>query len=121
MIKVKWVKAHFKYAYSAGDVGYVKADVVESLVAQGYVIPLPDEIREIAPVPAPGLEPVPAPPEVVNPLPENLPGREKLFLAGFDSLDKIREAGDGLLDVVGISNSMLKKIKKYLKETEVKE
>lgn len=115
MIKVKWVKAHFKYAYVAGDVGYVKADAVESLVAQGYVIPLPDEIKEPAPAPATVL--VPEPPVVVNPLPEGLPGREKLFGAGFDSLDKIREAGDGLLDVVGISNSMLKKIKKYLKET----
>jgi hypothetical protein len=113
MIKVKWVKAHFKYSYSAGDVGYVKADVVESLVAGGYVIPLPDEIKETVSAPAPA--PIPDAPVVVNPLPEDLPGREKLFGAGFDSLEKIREAGDSLLDG-GISNAMVKKIGKYLKD-----
>lgn len=105
MIKVKWVKAHFKYAYSAGDVGYVREDAVETLVASGYVIPLPDEI--VTPAPDPG------PP--VNPLPEDMPGREKLFAAGFTEVAKVKEAGDGLLDA-GISNAMLKKIIKYLKE-----
>lgn len=104
MIKVKWVKAHPKYAYVAGDTGYVRADVVEELVSKGYVIPLPDEIK------APVVE--------VNPLPEDMPGREKLYAAGFKSADAIKLAGDSLLDA-GISNAILKKITKYLKDVKV--
>jgi hypothetical protein len=52
----------------------------------------------------------------VNTLPEDLPGREKLFAAGFDTAEKVKEVsgGDSLLDV-GISVAMLKKIKKYFK------
>jgi hypothetical protein len=103
MVKVKWLKAHPKFAYVAGDVGYVTPEWAEKLLPEGYIIPIPEaEIVEFKKDP-------------VNPLPDDLPGRDKLFTAGFDSLEKIKEAGDGLLDVVGISNAMLKKIKKYLK------
>ena len=89
------MKAAPKYAYSAGDVGEVDAARVADLVTGGYVIPLPDEDEP-----------------VINPLPEDLPARDKLFDAGFDSVKKIREAGDSLLDVV--SKTMLTRIKKFL-------
>jgi len=106
MIKVKWLKAHCKFAYVAGDVGYVTPEWAEKLLAQGYILLIPDALTEIT-GPAPGK---------VNTLPDDLPARDKLFAAGFDSLENIKEAGDSLLDVVGISNNILKKITKYLKD-----
>lgn len=109
MIKVKWLKSHFKFAYAAGDVGYVTPEWAEKLLADGYILPVPDAEKEY-PVDATG----PAP--KINALPEDLPARDKLFAAGFDTIEKVKEAGDGLLDVVGISNNILKKITKYLKD-----
>lgn len=109
MIKVKWLKAHFKFAYSVGDVGYVTPEWAEKLLAQGYILPIPDAITEYTAA-------APAPAPKVNALPEDLPARDKLFAAGFDTLEKVKEAGDSLLDVVGISNNILKKITKYLKD-----
>jgi hypothetical protein len=96
-IPVLWVKAHSKYAYSAGQEGIVKADQVPDLIKGGYLIPV-TETQE----------------KKINPLPDDLPGRDKLFEAGFDDLQKIREAGDSLLDA-GISNTTCKKINTYLK------
>jgi hypothetical protein len=96
-IPVLWVKAHPKYSYSAGQEGIVKADMVPDLIKDGYIIPVPEGKKE-----------------KTNPLPEDLPARDKLFAAGFDDLKKIREAGDSLLDA-GISNAMCKKITAYLK------
>jgi hypothetical protein len=104
MIKVKWLKAHNKFSYVAGDVGYVTPVWAEILLAQGYILPVPDAVTEL---------PESAP---VNTLPEDLPARDKLFAAGFDSIEKVKEAGDSLLDVIGISNNILKKITKYLKD-----
>lgn len=109
MIKVKWLKAHHKFAYSKGDTGYVTPDWAEKLLEGGYIILVPEAEGT---VPAPAAAPPAAPAE--NPLPEDLPGREKLFVAGFKTLDELRSAGDSLLDA-GISVTMLKKITKYLK------
>lgn len=95
-VKVFWLKAHFKYAYSAGDHGVVDADLAPGLMKAGYIIPIPD--TEV---------------EKDNPLPADLPGRTILFNAGFETLVAIRNAGDSLLDA-GISNTTLKKIKAYL-------
>lgn len=92
-----WVKAHPKYAYSAGQEGIIKADRAPQLIMGGYVIPVTEEKAK-----------------KINPLPDDLPGRDKLFANGFDDLNKIRQAGDSLLDV-GISNATLKKITGYLK------
>lgn len=96
-IPVLWVKAHIKYAYSAGQEGIVRSERLPDLIKGGYVVPLPEEKKK-----------------KINPLPDDLPGRDKLFEAGFDDLKKIREAGDSLLDA-GISNAMCKKINTYLK------
>jgi hypothetical protein len=103
MIKVKWLKAHFKFAYSKGNVGFVSAgDIVKyNLLEGGFVMLIPEAEKYS---------------EQINPLPADLPGRDKLFIAGFDSIEKIKQAagGDSLLDVV--SNAVLKKLVKYLKD-----
>jgi len=95
-VKVKFLRAAPKYAYSAGDIGIVSADKAPGLLSGGYIIILPEEDDQKE-----------------NLLPEDLPGRDKLFAAGFDSVEKVKAAGDSLLDAV--SNTMLKKIKAYLK------
>jgi hypothetical protein len=107
MIKVKWLKAHFKFAYSAGDIGYVTPEWAEKLLPGGYILPIPTSESERSSIGIPPAE---------NPLPIDLPARDKLFAEGFDTLEKVEKAGDGLLDVMGISNNILKKINKYLKE-----
>ena len=95
-IKVLWLKAHHKYAYSKGDLGSVDADLALTLMNEGYIMPVPE--TEV---------------EKDNPLPEDLPGRTILFAAGYETLAAIKESGDSLLDV-GISNTTLKKVKAYL-------
>lgn len=97
-VKVKWVKCHWDYAYSAGDNGIVDARRAPELLKGGFIIPIPDMEEEKE-----------------NPLPADLPGRTALFNAGYETLDKIRASGDSLLDA-GISTTTLKKIKKYLSE-----
>ena len=109
MVKVKFLKSHPAFGYFAGDVGTITPEWAEKLLAQGYILPIPDALTEIT-------GPAPAAPGKVNTLPDDLPARDKLFAAGFNSLEKIKEAGDSLLDVVGISNNILKKITKYLKD-----
>lgn len=94
-VKVLWIKAHPKYAYSAGNTGLVMADRAPQLVKEGYVIPVPD-----------------AEDKKDNPLPEDFPGRDKLFAIGFETVDSVKQAGEALLDE-GISQAMLKKIMKY--------
>ena len=101
MIKVKWLKAHRSYAYVTGDVGEVTPLAAEMLLAEGYIMLVPETIEEKKE------------PEKVNTLPEDFPGRDKLFAAGFETVEQVIAAGDSVLDVVGISQNMLKKIKKY--------
>jgi hypothetical protein len=98
-IKVKWLRAHWSFAYSEGDIGYVTAESAAMLLKGGYVITLPDDEEE----------------EKINPLPADLPGRSVLFAAGFVTLAELKEAGNSLLDA-GISNTTLKKVLAYLKE-----
>lgn len=101
MIKVKWLKAHYSFAYSKGDVGFVTPEWAEKLLQGGYIMLIPEAEKYV---------------EEINPLPVNLPGRDKLFPAGYDNIEKIKSVagGDVLLDVV--SNTILKKIKTYLKD-----
>ena len=105
MIKVKWLKAHSKFAYAAGDVGFVTPGWAEKLLPGGYIIPLPGEDTDSADDKK----------DPVNDLPADLPGRTKLFEAGFTELAKIKEAGDSLLDI-GLSKGTVTKIKNYLKD-----
>jgi hypothetical protein len=102
MAKVKFLKSHPAYSYFAGDSGEITDEAASKLLSQGFIIIVPEpEKRESK--------------KVVNPLPEDLPGRDKLFEVGFDSILKIKEAGDSLLDA-GISNTTFKKIVSYLKK-----
>jgi hypothetical protein len=111
MIKVKFIKSHSAFAYFAGEVGFVTPAWAEKLLPEGYIIIIPEEIKEFGPSATLGTTDG----GVTNTLPEDMPARDKLFAAGFDSVEKVRAAGDGLLDVVGVSNNILKKITKYLK------
>ena len=99
-VPVYWVKAHWHYAYSAGDNGIVLAEKAPELMEKGFIIPLPEEEEKRI--------------EKVNPLPEDLPGRTALFDSGYETLDQLKAAGDSLLDA-GISNTTLRKVKNYLK------
>jgi hypothetical protein len=95
-VKVLWLKAHHKYSYNTGDNGIVDANLAPALIKGGYIMPLPDTNEEKA-----------------NTLPEDLPGRTILFASGYDTIQKIKEAGDSLLDA-GISKTTLTRVKKYV-------
>lgn len=97
-IKVKFLKSHPEFAYNKGDIAVLTNEHAAALHKSGHVMLLPDDEDD----------------EKINPLPEDLPGRDILFRAGFDTVEKIAEAGDSLVDA-GISNTMLKKVKAYLK------
>jgi hypothetical protein len=99
-VKVKFLKAHHEFAYSAGDIGMVQDDKAAKLLNAGYVIILPDDASA-------GLS---------NPLPEDFPGRDLLFEAGFDSVEKIVAAGEAITDVKGIGKGTVKAIEKWVGE-----
>lgn len=101
-IKVKFLKSHPGFSYFAGDTGLISPKAAEKLLQGGYIMIIPE--AEIY-----------VPPEKINPLPADLPGRDVLFVAGFDTIAGIKEAGDSLLDA-GISNTTLKRVKTYLKD-----
>ncbi len=97
-VNVLWVKAHPKYAYNKGDRGIVLADRAPSLLKEGFIIPVPDED------------------ENKNTLPEDLPARDVLFEAGYDTIEKIKKAGESLIDVKGIGKGTLKQLEAWFEE-----
>ena len=97
-VRVKFIKAAYGYAYSAGDTGIVDAEKAPALIKAGCIQVLPDEDPDDS---------------ADNTLPEDLPGRDKLFRAGFTEVDKVREAGDGLTDL--LTKKELKELTDYLK------
>ncbi|MZP67224.1 MAG: hypothetical protein GT597_13885 [Bacteroidales bacterium] len=94
-VRVKFIKAAYGYAYSAGDTGIVEADKAPALIREGCIQVLPDEDDELD-----------------NTLPEDLPGRDKLFKAGFKEIGEIREAGESLTDI--LTKKELKDLGGYL-------
>ena len=96
MIKVKWLKAHWNFAYSEGDIGYVTAKNAAILMSGGFVIVLP-----------------PAEAEEDNPLPADLPQRDQLFAAGFKTLEELKAAGQSIIDA-GLSKTSVNKVTSYL-------
>jgi hypothetical protein len=97
-VNVKFRKAHPQYSYFPGDTGKIDAVSAEKLLDEGYIIIVPEKD------------------DVINPLPEDLPVRDILFDNGFDTVDKIREAGSSLTDVKGIGKNTLKLIHDYLEQ-----
>jgi hypothetical protein len=95
-VKVKFRKAHPQFAYAEGNVGQVTEDNAALLLESGHVIMLPDDE------------------DLDNLLPEDMPARDILFKAGYESIEKIREAGDSISEVKGIGKNLLKQIKDYL-------
>lgn len=106
------MRAHYKFAYHAGETGYVTAEWAEKLVAGGYVIPVPEPIG-VSPDGGGASGADGDGGEVVNPLPADLPGRDKLFEAGYLSVDKVKILTEDMLMDAGISKTMAKKIKKF--------
>jgi hypothetical protein len=100
-IKVKWLKAHHAYAYSKGNIGTVDAEKAPVLIEGGYIIPVPDKEDD-----------------EVNPLPEDLPVRDLLFENGFDTIEKIKEAGDAITDIKGIGKGTLKTLAEWFETRE---
>lgn len=98
-VRVKFIKAAYGYAYSAGDTGIVDAEKAPALIKAGCIQVLPDEDPDD---------------DSDNTLPEEMPGREKLFKAGFKVVDNVREAGDSLSDV--LTKKELKELVSYLDE-----
>lgn len=96
LVRVIWLKGYPGHVSFAGLKSSVDASLAPKLFKDGFIQLLPDEQEES-----------------VNTLPEDLPARDKLFAAGFTTIDQVKEAGDSLLDA-GISNTTLKKIKSYL-------
>ena len=113
MITVKWMKAHRRFAYVAGEIGSVTPEWAEKLVAEGYVIPVPDVFPEgllSSSTTASEKKTIEC---TVNTLPEDLPARDKLFAAGYDTEEKVKAlTEDNLLDV-GISKTIAKRVKKH--------
>jgi len=106
MIKGKFLKSHPAFSYFEGEIGFVPADKADRLVREGFFLPIPDTIVSEVEKNQPSS----------NPLPADLPAREKLFESGYKTLAEIKAADDALLEVPGISNAVLKKIKKYLEK-----
>jgi hypothetical protein len=99
-IKVKFNKAHPKLAYFTGDVAKITAHTVSKykLLEKGYVINLPDDEGDL------------------NTLPEDLPSRDILFEAGYDTIEKIKKAGESLTDVKGVGKGTLKQLETWFEE-----
>jgi len=100
LIKVKFLKAHPEFAYSAGSVGEVTEENAARLLNSGYIIILPEDGNE----------------DVVNTLPEDFPARDILFAEGFDTAEKVKEAGESILDVKGIGKGTYKQIVAYFEK-----
>ena len=99
-IKVKFQKAHPEFAYSAGDIGLVEDEKAAQLLNTGYVIMLPDDGDN----------------DVVNTITEDFTARDILFAEGFDSAEKVKEAGESITDVKGIGKGTYKQIVAYFEK-----
>lgn len=96
-LRIKWLKPHPAYSYSEGNNADLTPEQVEPLVLSGHVILFPGENE----------------PEV-NPLPEDLPCRELLFENGFDTLEKIKSAGESLTEIKGIGKKTFEDITSFI-------
>ena len=96
VIKARFLRPHYKYAYFEDDIGIGKAADLEPLIKGGFITVFPGDDGE----------------GNVNPLPKDLEARELLFENGFYTLDDILKAGETLQDINGIGKATFAKIHK---------
>ena len=96
LVNIKFLKPHPAYAYFTGDTGKINADKAAKLIKDGYIIIAPEKD------------------DINNPLPEDLPARDILFENGFDTVEKVKQAGESILDISGIGKGTLKQLETYL-------
>jgi hypothetical protein len=96
-IKVLFLKAHPKFAYHADQIGLVNAKKAVMLFKEKFAVPAPDGGND-------------------NTLPEDFPVRDLLFEAGYDTVEKIKAAGDSLTDVKGVGKGTLKQLENWFEE-----
>jgi hypothetical protein len=117
-MKVKFLKPHSAFGYFQGDIGEITAEWAAKLQPEGYIMVVPEMDGELGSATS-----TPSTPSTAlgdrtgdadpNTLPKDMPGRDKLFEAGYGSVEAVKAIAD-LLDV-GVSKAMAGKIKKYLK------
>jgi hypothetical protein len=83
-------------AYFGGEIAELSNEVAARLINQGSAIMIPDTIGE------------------VNQLPPDLPYRELLFDAGFETIQDIINAQKALSTIKGISPKAALKIMEYI-------
>lgn len=96
MQKVKFIRSHHEFAYSAGDIGLVENEKAAQLLNSGYIIILPEDEED-----------------EINPLPEDFPARDILFTEGYEDVEKIKSTGESLIDIKGIGKGTLKQIEQW--------
>ena len=96
-IRVKWLKSHPEYSYFKGDISELSADKAAVLTESGHVLSFPG-VKE----------------KEDNTLPADLPCREILFSNGFDTMEKIKEAGNALSEIKGITVKSAEKILSFI-------
>lgn len=93
-MKIKFISNVSELAYFPGDVAELPAELVAPYIASGHIIVIPETEG------------------TSNPLPAGLPMRDKLFAAGFSSLETIAAADLSIIE--GISKTNALKIKTYV-------
>lgn len=109
MVNVVFRMPHPDYGYFAGQSGKVDAIKAQKLLQDGYIIIAPEKEEPAVPADI-------APMEVINPLPADFPARIILFEAGFDTVDKVLQAGESLTDIKGIGKGTLRQIDNWCKK-----
>jgi len=99
-LKVKFLKHHPEFSYSAGDIGTVSDDKAASLLKTGHVIVLPEADED----------------DKENPLPEDFPARDILFAAGFATPEDVQAAGESITDTKGVGKNTYKQIVAYFEK-----
>ncbi len=108
MVNVVFRTPHPDYGYFAGQSGKIDAVKAQKLLQEGYIIIAPEKEDS-------GIPPT-DPLEVINPLPPDFPARIILFEAGFDTIDKVLQAGESLTDIKGIGKGTIRQIDNWCKK-----
>lgn len=106
LIRVKFKKSHPAYGYFEGEIGVIKSSDAPQMLKEDYILPIPGETDE-AETKKQG---------EANNLPQDMPMRDKLFAAGYKTVADVKEAGESLVEIPGISVAAQKKIHKYLEK-----